>query len=44
MEFGANGRLTGVPGVKLAVALERVMGTICVVQLWVVVLQAVEAA
>jgi hypothetical protein len=43
-EFGANGRLIGVPGVNAVVELARVMGTMRVVQLWVVVLQAVELA
>jgi hypothetical protein len=35
-EFGAKGRSTGVPAVNAEVVLFRVMGTILVVQAWVV--------
>jgi hypothetical protein len=39
-EFGANGNARGLPALKAAVALVRVIGTMRAVQPWVVVLQA----
>lgn len=43
-EFGTNGRLTGVPAVKLLVELPRVIGTIRVMQVVVVAPHPVEVA
>ena len=43
-ELGTNGRLIGVPAAKVLVAVERVIGTIRVMQVVVVVLHPVDVA